>query len=235
MQVCCVSTKYAEPKLSSMCPLFVEFARDMAGKTLVEGRKTIDECQAFLIQSAYQLPRKHFEDQRTWLTMGLEFTLAQELKLNEPPAEEDLAAYSPGGADSRDSIKGEMAERVKLNRIRTWLHCYCLDASFATQFGKPAVLDADDYIARHCRDWYMSSPFSLPNDVHLVSSVEVARVMRQYRIEVERLESEEKEYPMKRAKTSQVVNIVTNYHQQLQNLHNEWNDRFISYPRPDGQ
>ena len=81
----------------------------------------------------------------------------------------------------------------------------------------------------------MSSHIQALHDVHLVSSVEVARVMRQYRIEVERLESEEKEYPMKRAKTSQVVNIVTNYHQQLQNLHNEWNDRFISYPRPDGQ
>lgn len=231
--ICCISTKYAEPKLSSMCPLFVEFARDMAGKTLVEGRKTIDECQAFLIQSAYQLPRKRFEDQRTWLTMGLAFSLAQELKLNEPPAEEDLAVYSPGGADSRDPIRGEMAERIKLNRTRTWLLCYCLDANFATQFGKPAILDAEDCIARHCRDWYLSSPYSLPNDIHLVSSVESARVMRRFRLEVEQLEAKEKEDPPKRVKIAEVINIVVDYHRQLQNLHLVWNERFEIYTRPD--
>lgn len=226
--ICCVSTKYSA-KYAPMCPVFVEFARDLAGKTLVDGRKTIDECQAFLIQSAYQLPRKRFEDQRTWLTMGLAFTLAVELKLNEPPADDGFEDM-----DTKDSMgwERELALRKRMNRIRTWLNCYCVDASHAAQFGKPAMLEVEDYIARTCREWYLS-PYSLSIDVHLVAHVEVCRVIRHFRIDVEALETEEKEHPSKQSRVPDVLKIVDTYHSELMKLRNEWSNRFEVHPGSD--
>ncbi|KAL5486002.1 hypothetical protein ACEPAI_7046 [Sanghuangporus weigelae] len=225
--ICCISTKYS-PKHAPMVPVFVEFARDLAGKTLVGGRKTIDECQAYLIQSAYQLPRKRFEDQRTWLTMGLSFSLALELKLNVPPKDDELEE------DSKDFLRWEreLMLRKRMNRIRTWLSCYCIDASYATQFGKPAMLEVDDYIVQTCREWYLS-PYSLPNDVHIVAHVEICRTMRLFRTEVEALEAEEKGRPLKRSRLPQVLKIVDKYHTELLHNHSEWSSRFDDHPRRD--
>lgn len=216
-----------------MVPVFVEFARDMAGKALVEGRKTIDECQAFLIQSVYQLPRKHFEEQRGWLFMGLAFSLAEELKLNEPPRDDDFADM-----DSKEMMGWgrELALRKRMNRIRTWLNCYCVDASHATQFGKPAMLDVEDYIARTCKEWY-TSPYSLSIDVHLVAYVDVSRVVRHFRIDVEQLEANEREErrqdPKSQPKIPEVLKIVHKYHDQLLDLHAEWSNRFRNHPNHD--
>ena len=213
-----------------MVPVFVEFARDLAGKTLVGGRKTIDECQAFLIQSAYQLPRKHFEDQRTWLTMGLAFSLAQELSLNEPPRDDEFEE------DSKASLgwERELALRKRMNRIRTWLTCYTVDATYATQFGKPPMLEVDDFMVRTCREWYLS-PYSLPNDVHIVAQVEMFRTMRHFKNEVEALELDEKEDgPPRRPRLPQALKIVDKYDSELLRHHNEWCSRFNAHPRRDG-
>ncbi|KAH8118017.1 hypothetical protein DFH11DRAFT_1571918 [Phellopilus nigrolimitatus] len=230
--ICCVATKYS-PKYAPMVPLFVEFARDLAGKTLVQGRKTLDECQAYLIQSVYQLPRKRFEDQRGWLTMGLAFSLAQELKLNDPPMVDNEYPLSPDGLDSKDALRVEMIERERLNRTRTWLNCYCVDASHSTQFGKPAMLDIEDYVARTCREWYRSSPFSLSIDVHLSSYVEISYLMRHFRVEVEKFEIEEKEHPGRPKKVMEVLEIVERYNLKLWELHNEWSHRFSMIPQSD--
>ncbi|THH09165.1 hypothetical protein EW145_g2214 [Phellinidium pouzarii] len=229
--ICCVATKYSQ-KYSPMIPLFIEFARDLGGKALVQGRKTIDECQAFLIHSVYQTPRKRFEDQRGWLTMGLAFSLANELQLNKPsPADYFALSQSVENMDTKDALFYEMAARDRLNRIRTWLNCYCVDASHATQFGKPAMLDVEDYVARNCREWYHSSPFNLAIDVHLVSYVEVSRVMRHFRIEVEELEIEEKESPKRPKKVKEVLEIVERYHCKLHELYTEWSNRINAFNR----
>ncbi|KAI5122291.1 hypothetical protein M0805_002370 [Coniferiporia weirii] len=231
--ICCVATQHS-PKYAPMVSLFVEFVHDLSGKTLVQGRKTVDECQAFLIQSVYQMPRKRFEDQRGWLTMGLAFSLAHELRLNEPPSTDHITdLYSTESMDSKDGFAREMVERERLNRIRTWLNCYCVDASHATQFGKPAMLDVEDYIARNCKDWYRSSPFNLSIDVHLVAYVEISRTMRHFRIEVEQVDIEEREHPSRPKKIKEVLEIVDNYHNELWKLHVEWSNRFASHPRHD--
>lgn len=76
------------------------------------------------------------------------------------------------------------SERDYLNRMRTWLNCYCVDASHATQFGKPAMISSDDTAALSSREWYRCSPMNLSIDVHLAAYVEMLRTMRKFKEEV---------------------------------------------------
>lgn len=61
----------SHPHLASINASLQGFALDAAGKALVQGRKTVDECQAFLLVSVYPSPKRKWEDQRGWLYMGI--------------------------------------------------------------------------------------------------------------------------------------------------------------------
>lgn len=88
--------------------------------------------------------------------------MATELGLNQPP---------PPDCDEREA----------LNRTRTWLNCYCVDGSHATQFGKLPMLSLDDYLARTSRNWYKESPLNTPYDVHLCAYVQILIHMAKWR------------------------------------------------------
>ena len=88
--------------------------------------------------------------------------MAYELSLNLPPHD-------------------TMDDREKLNRTRTWLNCFCVDGSYATQFGKVMSISQDDYVARTSRDWYMLSPLNQLTDIHLCGYVHANVVMCEFR------------------------------------------------------
>lgn len=88
-----------------------------------------------------------------------------ELGLNRPPSE-------------------ELSERERLNRVRTWLNCYCVDGSHAIQFGKMPMLRPDDYLARSSTYWYRSSHMNLPLDVHLCAYVQLLIIMAKWRVTI---------------------------------------------------
>lgn len=226
--VCTLGVKYSSQHAGLYTSL-LEFARDAAGKALVQGNKTVDECQAFLLIAVYQAPKKRWEDQRGWLHMGIAFSLAQELKLNEPITPAAFANTAEGRGLDQETV-----ERMCLNRIRTWLNCYCVDASHATQFGKPAMLAVEDFTARSCRGWYRLSPYNLSTDVHLVAYVEILRVMRHFRLEVEALEIDEKENPKRPKRVKEVLQIVDRYNSELLSLQKEWSNRFAIHPSRAG-
>lgn len=72
------------------------------------------------------------------------------------------------------------SEREKVNRTRTWLHCYSVDTSHAIQLGKIPMLSLDNYVTRNSRDWYKSSPANLPFDVHLCAYVQILSLMAEW-------------------------------------------------------
>ena len=71
-------------------------------------------------------------------------------------------------------------ERESLNRIRTWLNCFCVDYSHSVQFGKCKAIQ-NDYLAKSSWDWYRSSSFNLPFDVHLCAYVQLNILMAEWR------------------------------------------------------
>ncbi|KDQ60686.1 hypothetical protein JAAARDRAFT_124881, partial [Jaapia argillacea MUCL 33604] len=142
----------------------MEFAEDAAGSALVDQRKDVDMCQAYLLMAVYPNPKKKWDQDTSWRLIGLAIRLAMELDLNQPPPP-------------------TIAERERLNRTRTWLNCFCVDASHATQYGKPPMVNlTDDFIACQSRNsWYKESPLNLLYDIHLCGYVDILLLMAKFR------------------------------------------------------
>jgi hypothetical protein len=68
--VCAVSARYYTER-PDIYPLAMEIARDAAGRALVEGSKSVDLCQAYLIMAVYPVPKKKWVEDRSWLLMGV--------------------------------------------------------------------------------------------------------------------------------------------------------------------
>ncbi|PPQ88004.1 hypothetical protein CVT25_001083 [Psilocybe cyanescens] len=156
--VCAVASRYYEAR-PNLYSLAMEFARDCAGKGLVEGDRSVEVCQAYLILAVY--PASAYYADRG-VNADLYVRMATELELNQPP---------PPHIEGREA----------LNRTRTWLNCYCVDGSHAIQFGKLPMLRLDDYIARNSRNWYKSSSLNSPYDVHLCGYVQMIIHMAKWR------------------------------------------------------
>ncbi|KAK1232958.1 hypothetical protein PQX77_003872 [Marasmius sp. AFHP31] len=158
--ICAIASRHytSKPGLNSIAQ---EIARDAAGKSLVGGQKGVDICQAYLLLGVYPVPKKKWTEDRSWLFQGVAIRMAIELGLDQPP---------PPHCDPRES----------LNRMRTWLNCYCVDGSHAIQFGKMPMLRLDDYLARTSQEWYRSS-MNIPYDVHLVAYVQMIYIMSPWR------------------------------------------------------
>jgi hypothetical protein len=88
--------------------------------------------------------------------------MAMELGLNQPPLP-------------------TCDERQRLNRVRTWLNCFCVDGSHAIQFGKMPMVKLDDFMARTSQDWYKSSSMNTAFDVHLVAYVHILIIMSKWK------------------------------------------------------
>ncbi|TFL07626.1 fungal-specific transcription factor domain-containing protein, partial [Pterulicium gracile] len=167
--ICAVASRYYA-KRPGLYPLAMEFARDCAGKALVDGFKSIDICQAYLILAVYPVPKKKWADDRSWMLIGLACRLAMELGLYL-----ECNPHDP-------SISSD----EQLDRMRTWLTCYCVDGSHSTQFGKMPMLRPDDYTARHSSNWYKSSQLSF--DIHLCAYVQIIFLIAQWREACENLQ-----------------------------------------------
>ncbi|SJL00326.1 uncharacterized protein ARMOST_03639 [Armillaria ostoyae] len=159
--ICATASRYyhLQPELYYQA---LDFARDAAGKALVDGTKSVDICQAYLIMAVYAAPRKKWEEDRRWVLMGVAIRMALELGLNKPPPP-------------------QCSEREAMDRTRTWLNCYCADASHAIQFGKIPMISLDDHMAVHSEGWYKASRKNLPFDVHLCAYVQIIVIMAQWR------------------------------------------------------
>ncbi|KAG7452580.1 uncharacterized protein BT62DRAFT_977217 [Guyanagaster necrorhizus] len=158
--ICATASRYyhLQPELYYLAQ---DFARDVAGKSLVDGTKSVDICQAYLLMAVYAAPRKKWEEDRRWLLMGVAIRMALELGLNKPAP--------------------QCGEREAMNRTRTWLNCFCVDGSHSIQFGKIPMLSLDDHMAVHSEGWYKASRHNLPFDVHLCAYVQIIVIMAQWR------------------------------------------------------
>ena len=68
--VCAVSSRYYREK-SGIYPIAMHFARHAAANALVDGWKSVELCQAYILLSTYGVPAKRWEEDRGWLYIGL--------------------------------------------------------------------------------------------------------------------------------------------------------------------
>ncbi|KIJ37500.1 hypothetical protein M422DRAFT_781631 [Sphaerobolus stellatus SS14] len=165
--VCAISSRYYAPK-SHIYKYAMHFAKTAAASSLIDGFKSVELCQAYLLMSAYSVPARRWEEDRSWLYLGLAIRIATDLNLHQP---------------SSTKPTSEKHERELLNRTRTWLICFNLDRSTSTQLGKPSTIK-EDFIVRNAADWYRRSQYNHPYDIQLCAYVELLRLVTRFHEEV---------------------------------------------------
>lgn len=177
--VCAIACRHYVQR-PGLYDLLSDIAVDAAGEALVSGAKTVETVQAFLLLAVYPVPKKKWVDDRSWLYMGTAIRSAY------------LSAYLPSEIDAPymirlaqelqlDQLPTGPDEQANYNLIRTWMNCFCVDGSHATQFGKMAMVKLDDYLVRKmARVWY-KSPTAGPYDIGLCGYSELLLLMARFR------------------------------------------------------
>ena len=68
--VCAVSSRYYGDK-SEIYPVAMHFAKHSAANALIDGWKSVELCQAYILMSIYAVPARRWEEDRSWLYTGL--------------------------------------------------------------------------------------------------------------------------------------------------------------------
>ncbi|CAE6434410.1 unnamed protein product [Rhizoctonia solani] len=161
--ICAISSRYYT-KRPELYTIAMHFAKQSAATALIDGWKSVELVQAYILMSVYPVPARRWEEDRTWLYLGLAIRMATDLNLHLP---------------WQGKATGEAHEREILNRTRTWLICFNLDRSGATQFGRPPTI-REDYIVRKSNDWYKRSNYNLPFDIHLTGYTRLLRIVARF-------------------------------------------------------
>ena len=67
--VCAISLRYSDKP--EVYPIAMHFAKSAASSALIDGWKTVELCQAYILMSIYAVPARRWEEDRSWLYTGL--------------------------------------------------------------------------------------------------------------------------------------------------------------------
>lgn len=70
MVVCSTAARYYDVR-PNLYQSAQDYARDAAAKALIDGPKSVDVCQAYLLMALYPPPKKKWEEDRRWVLMGV--------------------------------------------------------------------------------------------------------------------------------------------------------------------
>lgn len=150
--VCAVASRFYTERPGLYAEV-MRYAQLAAGTALITGPKNEEMCLAYLLLQLYPVPSRRWEEDRSWVYLGVAIRLAQDLNLNRPTATTPL---------------NEHHARVLLNRTRVWINCFNLDRSSGSQYGKAPIIPNSDYIANHLHDWWGSSKYNVEDfDIHI--------------------------------------------------------------------
>ncbi|KAJ3986547.1 putative fungal-specific transcription factor [Lentinula detonsa] len=210
--VCGISSRYYTEK-SEIYPIAMHFAKHSAANALIDGWKTVELCQAYILMSIYAVPAKRWEEDRSWLYTGLAIRIATDLNLHQMPATKP---------------QNEKQEREMLNRTRVWMICFNLDRSTATQFGKPSTIK-EDYIMRNSQEWYRKSKYNHPYDVHLCGYTALLRIVARFHDDI----FSDPATPSGLNKSVDFREVTLEHDEKLITYHKEWEKRFNDALQPD--
>ncbi|KAF8264089.1 fungal-specific transcription factor domain-containing protein [Lactarius quietus] len=202
--VCAIASRYSEKP--EVYPIAMHFAKSAAANALVDGWKSVELCQAYILMSIYAVPARRWEEDRSWLYTGLAIRIATDLNLHLLPQKRPTT---------------EQQELEMLNRTRIWIICFNLDKSTATQFGKPSTLK-EDYIMRHSLEWYKRSQFNHPYDVHIIAYSSLFRLINEFHQKV----FSDPSVPNGLNRTIDFRAVTLEYDDLLKRCREDWSDRF---------
>ncbi|KLO05022.1 hypothetical protein SCHPADRAFT_896598 [Schizopora paradoxa] len=205
--VCAIASRFYREK-SEIYAIAMHFAKHAASTALIDGWKSVELCQAYILMAVYAVPARRWEEDRSWLYTGLAIRLATDLNLHQP----------------QTGVKpvSEQHERELLNRTRVWMICFNLDRSTATQFGKPSTIKEDyNSIIRNGKDWYKRSKLNHPYDIHLCGYSSLLRIVAEFHDEI----FSDKDSPSGLNESADFRSITLRHDEKLEAYHVEWNQR----------
>ncbi|WWC73638.1 uncharacterized protein I206_107610 [Kwoniella pini CBS 10737] len=164
--ICALAARYyhKRPELHAQLSAY---AKRLAFEVPSRGYKSVEVVQAYLLLSLWTLgPEKTFEQDRTWLMLGMAIRMATDLNLHRKSIVSGL-----------DTEEGKARDLEIINRERCWLHCFVLDRSLSAQMGKPYTLREDYIIRNACEASWHQQRFSLPSDRPLSAYVVLQQIM----------------------------------------------------------
>ncbi|TFK20177.1 hypothetical protein FA15DRAFT_673724 [Coprinopsis marcescibilis] len=212
--VCAISSRYY-PEKSEIYPIAMHFAKHAAATALIDGWKSVELCQAYILMSIYAVPAMRWEEDRSWLYIGLAIRIATDLNLHNA---------------STIKATSEKQEREILNKTRVWLICFNLDRSTATQFGKPSTIK-EDYIVRNAKDWYSKSKYNHPYDIHLCAYSTLLQIVAKFHDEI----FSDPSSPTGLNKRVDFRSVTLEHDRHLTNFHQEWLKKFGQESKIDDQ
>ncbi|KAG7085553.1 hypothetical protein E1B28_003110 [Marasmius oreades] len=210
--ICAVSSRYY-PEKSEIYPIAMHFAKHSAANALVDGWKSVELCQAYILMSIYAVPARRWEEDRSWLYTGLAIRIATDLNLHMVPTTKP---------------HNEKQEREVLNRTRVWMICFNLDRSTATQFGKRSTIK-EDYILRHSADWFTKSQYNLDFDVHLCAHTALLKIVAKFHDDI----FSDTSSPSGLNKRIDFRTVTLKHDEKLVQFEEEWTKRFNENLKPD--
>ncbi|KAJ7124189.1 hypothetical protein C8R44DRAFT_980593 [Mycena epipterygia] len=212
--VCAISSRYY-PEKSEIYPIAMHFAKHAAATALIDGWKSVELCQAYILMSMYTAPTRKWEEDPSWLYAGLAIRLAMDLNLHQV-----ISIQARNGSEEQ--------ERERLNCTRVWITCFNLDRGTATQFGKPLTIK-EDYILRHGNDdWYKKSPYNSMYDVHMCCYMELVRLGARFHDDI----SDPISLPGLNKRVD-LRTVTLTHDANFARFHEEWNKRFGEYSDPN--
>ncbi|KAF9223844.1 hypothetical protein BS17DRAFT_121764 [Gyrodon lividus] len=149
--ICGVASRFYTPR-PDLYGQLMHYAQLAAGTALISGTKNEEMSAAYLLMQLYPVPAKRWDEERSWIYLGVAIRIAQDINLNRPITAKPL---------------NEQNARVLLSRQRIWLNCCNLDRSTGSQYGKAPIIPNTDYFASHSEDWWRSSPYNMKGfDIH---------------------------------------------------------------------
>ncbi|TCD60602.1 hypothetical protein EIP91_009820 [Steccherinum ochraceum] len=163
--ICAVASRFYTPR-PELYQQAMHYARLAAGTALIGGRLNVESVQAYTLLMLYPVPCRRWEEDRTWIYLGLAIRIAVSLNLDKP---------------STAKPKNEQHARELLNRTRTWLAIFNLDRSTGSQYGKPPIITNTDYVAVHSGEWWNSSAYNMKGfDIHVAAYNAELRVIADF-------------------------------------------------------
>ena len=133
---------------------------------LLEGYKSVEISQAFLLLTTYCRPTNRLVDDRSWQYLGFSIRTATEIGVNRK-------------VTLRDNVIGyeQICRRIR-NRERLWFNLFLYDRTLSAQTGRPWTISEDRMIIQSSM-WHRQD-FALPEDVSLVSLIKLRRITGQH-------------------------------------------------------
>ncbi|KAH9843128.1 uncharacterized protein C8Q71DRAFT_699738 [Rhodofomes roseus] len=162
--ICAVAARFYDTR-PELYPRLAELAKKLAFNVPARGYKSVEIVQAYLLNTLWGCgPVERYEQDRTWMLLGMGIRLAIDLNMHRPTnLPSDLA----------DETRAR--EREIHNRQRTWIVCFILDRSFSAQMGKPYTIK-EDFIIRNALEWSQSL-LAMPSDAHTAAMVDLQRIL----------------------------------------------------------